>query len=171
MPKALRLYPGGTAMQPSTNIALTVQKLVEQIKGAVAHVEEDQTIKVTALELELKTTLEANGSGGFQLGPVKIGGSAGGKNIQTLSIKLIPEVIEDHGVTPESLKDDLIRAINAIKIAINEAQSAEPVFGLQVATVTFNFAIAADGGFEVIAFKAGIKAEELHTITLTLTAA
>ncbi len=150
--------------------ALTVQKLVEQIKAAVAHVEQDQSVKVTGLELELKTTLEGSGSAGFKLGPVKIGGSAGGKNIQTISIKLKPDDATKHGVRDlDNLKDDLISAINAIKIAVNEAQRTKPEFGLDSATVNFNFAINSDGSFEVIAFKSNIKAEEVHTIKLTLT--
>lgn len=153
-----------------TNPAVTVVELIQEIKQAVWYVEQDGSVKITCMELNVKTVLERTPQGEFKWKVLTVGGSSKNAETQTLNLKLEPIPPGDHKALEEreTLKDDLIAAINAIKSGVNEAERLPPRFTLQAATVEFSFSVTDEGKIIVLGIGAGGKNEETHSIKLTL---
>lgn len=152
------------------NPAVSLVEIIRIIKAAVAYVEADESIRITQMEINLKTALEDNGQGGLVVRVLTLGYTVQDSEVQTIQLKLIPDSNDDHGDTDEkhSVEDQLIVAINTIKIGVKEAQAAEPVFQLQEATVELAFGVTEEGKIEVAKFGRSRKGSVTHTIKLTI---
>lgn len=153
-----------------TNPAVTVVELIQEVKKAVQYAEQDGSVKITCIELDVKTVLERTPAGEFKWKVLTLSGSNKHAETQTLNLKLEPTPPGDHKALEqiETLKDDLITAINAIKSGVNEAERTPPRFTLQAATVEFSFSVTDEGKIVVLGIGAGGKSEEAHSIKLTL---
>lgn len=152
-----------------SNPAVTVVALIREIKEAVAYVEKDGSVKISRVELDLKTTLERTDSGEFTWQVLTLGGSSKNTETQTLHIKFEPIAAGDHGLETLTLKDDLITAINVIKIGMGEAERQPPRFKLEEANVEFGFDVTQEGKIQLFKIGPSGKDDLAHTVKLTLT--
>lgn len=163
-------------MSPSGNPAVAVVELVQQVKEAILEIERqpDRTVRVAKVQLEIKAVLE-RGLGGeheFKLVPAKLSGSYTEAEIQTICVILtppLPSIFKTHEAL--ELKDELVRAVNVIKIAVAEAARSSPVFGLGEAVVLVHLGVTEEGALTVLTLGASAKAQTTHTVKLTLASA
>ena len=152
--------------------------LIGEVKTAVQRAQVDlnrRNLKVSEVELNLKTVMDKQGEGGleFKIAPLDLGLALKGKisesAIQTISLKLVPTL---PGMELESSPSDEINlAINAIVQAVDEALSTKPSFVLSDATIELNFATTEEGNANFSCLLSGdgnIKKDYAQTMKLRI---
>ncbi len=144
--------------------------LVKQMKLAIqqAHGSLDEGgIRISKVDIEIKTALELSGEAGLTLKivPVDLSGKYERSEVQTITLSMVPEPPSVDLMAPVS--DELKGAIEVVSKAVQEASASKPAFGLTEATVGLNIGVTKDGSIKVLV---GGKARETstHSIKLTL---
>jgi hypothetical protein len=142
--------------------------LVREMKSAIARADGElrkNELKITRVELELKTVIEKSGGGGISISVVEIDGDVTRTDSNTLTLTLVPSKRGVQLMSPPS--DQLVDAILATASAAWEAADSPPAFDLQEATVSIEVGVTAEGKIKVIAH-GGASRDHGHTMTITL---
>jgi hypothetical protein len=154
------------------NLATDLDALVQQLKTVVVNLNERDTltVKVTAFTMTLKLQLldnhGAEGKAQFAL----VSYNQTDALVQTLTLRfseqaITQEVAKFHA---ETLEEPLIRASEAISIAVRDATANIPAFAFQQGKVNVAFSATSDGKLEFSGLKAGLRSENVSGIELEL---
>jgi hypothetical protein len=135
----------------------------------------EQGLDISQVDLQIKTTVKKDGSGGvgMKFEPLGIDVGVEGKvakgDIQTISLSLVPG---PPGMEFQSTPaEDLAEALQAISEAVKKTVGTEPDFALSEATVELNFGITKEGKAKLSVFSGvsgAISEEAVQTIRLKL---
>jgi hypothetical protein len=157
---------------PDRNVNAVIQ-LVNEVKKAILEAQRRpgvKNIKVTRVDLELKTTLTKEVDAGGKITPswlpvpLEPSGKISGASTQTIPLSLVPEpVLELMG----AVSDELADAIEMIAKGTEAAASSSPAFDLAEATASLNIGTTQEGKI-VVFVGAGGQSDTTHTVRLTL---
>ncbi len=150
------------------NLSRSATRLVREMKAAVARADgelRENNLKITKVELELRTVIEKSGGGGISVSVVEIDGDVTRTDSNTLALTLVPSKRGVQLMSPAS--EQLVEAILATAAASLEAADNPPAFELEEATVSIEVGVTAEGKIKVIAH-GGASRDRGHTMTITL---
>lgn len=154
--------------------AEAVIQLVNEVKKAILEAQQRpgaKNIKVTKVDLELKSTFTKEGEGGITDKitswipiPIELSGKISQASTDTISLSLVPEpALELYG----EVSDELADAIEVIAKGADAAAQSSPTFGLTEATVSLNIGWTKEG--KVVVLVGGeVQSDVAHTAKLTL---
>lgn len=152
------------------NLATDVHALVTQLKAVVAHLNNSQTLLVSVdrFSITLKLSLQEVYGAGLKSSLVLLGASQTDALVQTLNLSFTEQTpldrIDKFVAIP--LEEPLLRASEAIDIAVSEAARGVEDFGLNSGSVTLAFTAASDGNLQFGVVKGSIKFENVSTVEL-----
>jgi hypothetical protein len=152
------------------NLATDVHALVTQLKAVVAKLNDSEnlTVVVDRFTITLKLTMSEMDGAGFKTSLVLIGASQTDALVQTLNLifteRAPDETIQKFAAVP--LEEPLLRASEAIDIAVGEAARGLDDFGFDRGSVTLAFTATEDGNLQFGIIKGGIKRENVSTVEL-----
>ena len=150
------------------NLSSSAVSLVREVKAAINSADaqlRQNDLKITEVDLELRTVVETTAGGGVTIGVLEVGGDRTRDDTNTLSLRLTPSTA---GVQlMASPAEDLVAAILATSAASLAAADSPPAFILVDATVTIEVEVNLSGKVSLIA-RGGAAHTKGHTLTLTL---
>ena len=152
------------------NLATDVHALVTQLKAVVAQLNNSETLLVSVdrFSITLKLSLQEVAGAGLKSSLVLVGASQTDALVQTLHLNFTEqtpeETIQKFAAVP--LEESLLRATEAIDIAVSEAARGVEDFGFDRGSVTLAFSATSDGNLQFGIVKGGIKRENISTVEL-----
>ena len=157
------------------NLATDIHALVTQLKAVVAQLNNSETLLVSVdrFSISLKLSLQHVAGAGLKSSLVLLGATQTDALVQTLNLEfteqLLSESIQKFAAVP--LEEPLLRATEAIDIAVSEAARSVEDFGFDRGSVTLSFTASSDGNlqFGIVKFgivKGSIKRENVSTVEL-----
>jgi hypothetical protein len=155
-------------METMTDLSTSAVALVQDMKAAVLAAGDrlrENYLKITKVELELRTVVQKSAGGGVSIRVLEIDGDISRDETGTLSVTLVPAKGGLQLMAPPS--EELIAAIVATAAASAEASQLPPRFDLTESTVTLDVGVTMSGKVQLFAHGAGSR-EKGHTMTITL---
>jgi len=152
-----------------------LDRVVSQIKQAVAHFESQQTdpvFKVSKLDLTLKAVLEKSADAGFKFKIPVIDLEVGPKvtikdsQTQTITLTLVPAKEPQTLFKSINVPETLYNALLDIDSSLKNALVTEPRFALSEGAIELNFVVDKDGTVTVIVFGGGRDVQTTNTLKL-----
>lgn len=152
------------------NLATDVHALVTQLKAVVAQLNNSETLLVSVDRFSITLKLSLQEVAGVELKSrlVLVGASQTDALVQTLSLEFTEqspsEGLQKFATVP--LEEPLLRASEALDIAVSEAARSVDNFGFDRGSVTLAFTASSDGNLQFGIVKGSIKRENVSTVEL-----
>jgi hypothetical protein len=148
----------------------SVSDLVSQIKLAVQQAQsslEKSGVRITRIDLEIKTALEASGEAGMNLKiiPMDLSGKYKRSVLRTIRLSMVPVPATIQLFAP--ISDELRDAMLVVCEAVQQASGSQPKFQLTEAIVGLAIAVDKEGAIKVIIGSA-VDESTTHNISMTL---
>ncbi len=152
------------------NLATDIHALVTQLKAVVAQLNSSETLLVSVdrFSITLKLSLQEVAGAGLKSSLVLLGASQTDTLVQTLNLEFTEQALEE-GVqkfAAVQLEESLLRASEAIDIAVSEAARGVEDFGFDRGSVTLSFTASSDGNLQFGIVKGSIKRENVSSVEL-----
>ena len=152
------------------NLATDVHALVTQLKAVVAQLNNSETLLVSVdrFSITLKLSLQEVAGAGLKSSLVLLGASQTDALVQTLSLEFTEQALAEGSqkFAAVQLEEPLLRASEAIDIAVSEAARDVENFGFNRGSVTLAFTASSDGNLQFGIVKGSIKRENISTVEL-----
>jgi Trypsin-co-occurring domain 2 len=151
------------------------QVFLAEVKTALQEAESElqaEGLKITKLELALKTAVEKKVEGSIEFKIIELGADVTAASTQTFTIVLKPTPPSgaDQADLARGLAEELAQGIAATVAVTREAATIRPPFGLDEATIEVDIGMTKEGKAKI--FVGGSYSKETtHTATFTLAAA
>ena len=152
------------------NLATDVHALVTQLKGVVAQLNNSETLLVSVdrFSITLKLSMVEVAGAGLKSSLVLVGASQTDALVQTLNLEFTEQPLLEsiQKFATVQLEEPLLRASEAIDIAVSEAARGVEDFGFERGSVTLSFTASSDGNLQFGIVKGSIKRENVSSVEL-----
>ncbi len=152
------------------NLATDVHALVTQLKAVVVQLNSSETLLVSVdrFSITLKLSLQEVAGAGLKSSLVLLGASQTDALVQTLNLEFTEQALADgiQKFAAVQLEESLLRASEAIDIAVSEAARGVEDFGFDRGSVTLAFTASSDGNLQFGIVKGSIKRENVSSVEL-----
>jgi hypothetical protein len=141
-----------------------IEKVLADLQAAIAEASGqigDIGLKISEVEVDIKTTLHRRGGAEFDLKVVEFGGGVASEHVRTVSVIFAPE----EAVPAAGFEQEIVGALKVIETAIS---SLEQRFSLSSAVAEIAFTTTVDGKISLVVGGEASRAET-HTAKLKLT--
>jgi hypothetical protein len=152
------------------NLATDVHALVTQLKAVVAQLNNSETLLVSVdrFSITLKLSLQEVAGAGLKSSLVLLGASQTDALVQTLCLEFTEQALAEsiQKFAAVQLEEPLLRASEAIDIAVSEAARGVEDFGFERGSVTLSFTASSDGDLQFGVVRGSIKRENVSSVEL-----